>query len=66
MVQATRNLVLKIPLLDGRIERVRIPAGTVRAGGGVYCHRIKGRGMPKKKEVGGFGDLVIELEVKRR
>lgn len=61
-VQAQRNLVLKIPCLDGSVERVRIPSGTVK--GHVYVHRVKGKGMPRKK--GGYGDLVIEIVVGKR
>jgi DnaJ-class molecular chaperone len=44
------------------VERVPIAAGTVK--GGVYVHRVKGKGMPKKR--GGYGDLVIELSVGRK
>lgn len=54
--------MLKIPCLDGSVERVRIPSGTVK--GHVYVHRVKGKGMPRKK--GGYGDLVIEIVVGKR
>ncbi|TFJ87923.1 hypothetical protein NSK_001269 [Nannochloropsis salina CCMP1776] len=59
--QAAKDIVVKVPLLNGREVKVKVERGRVPRDGSLLRLREKGGGMPKKG--GGFGDLIVELYV---
>jgi len=59
VVEAIEGAKLEVPLLDGKSEEVKIPAG-VQSGEKV---RVSGKGMPRLKS-SGFGDLFVVINVK--
>ena len=58
VAQATLGDTVEVPLLDGNIEQVKVPAG-VQAGA---VMRVKGKGVPSLRS-GRGGDLLVVLQV---
>ena len=58
MLTATLGGEVKVPTLRGSVK-LKIPAGT--QGGRKF--RLRGRGMPKLREKGEFGDLVATVQI---
>jgi len=50
-----------IPHLDGTTRQVVIQDRVIDPG---YEHRIYGAGMPKPKQPGSYGDLIIKFDIK--
>lgn len=59
VVEAIEGTELEVPTLDGKKEKVNIPAGT-QSGDKI---KISGKGMPRLKS-SGYGDLIIVVNVK--
>jgi len=59
--QALRGVKLGIPHLDGTSREVTIRDRVIDPH---YVHRVPGAGMPKPKEPGSFGDLLIKFDIK--
>jgi molecular chaperone DnaJ len=59
VVEAIKGTTLKVPLIDGKEEEVKISAGT-QSGEKI---RVVGKGMPKLKS-SGYGDLFLVINVK--
>uniref|UniRef100_A0A6B2LF44 Chaperone DnaJ C-terminal domain-containing protein n=1 Tax=Arcella intermedia TaxID=1963864 RepID=A0A6B2LF44_9EUKA len=58
--QALTGVKISVPLLDGTNCEVSIRDKVIEPGA---VHRVKGAGMPNRKQKGAFGDLVIKFEV---
>eukprot|EP01123_Difflugia_compressa_P013372 TRINITY_DN6155_c0_g1_i1.p1 TRINITY_DN6155_c0_g1~~TRINITY_DN6155_c0_g1_i1.p1 ORF type:complete len:333 (+),score=66.63 TRINITY_DN6155_c0_g1_i1:50-1000(+) len=59
--QALRGVKLAIPHLDGTTREVTIRDRVIDPR---YVHRVVGAGMPKPKEPGSFGDLMLKFDIK--
>jgi len=59
--QALRGVKLAIPHLDGTTREVTIRDRVIDPH---YTHRVNGAGMPKPKEPGSYGDLIIKFDIK--
>jgi len=59
--QALRGVKLGIPHLDGSTREVTIRDRVIDPH---YNHRVPGAGMPKPKQPGSFGDLLIKFDIK--
>jgi len=59
--QALRGVKLGIPHLDGATRDVTIRDRVIDPH---YIHRVIGAGMPKPKEAGSYGDLLIKFDIK--
>ena len=51
--QAAKDILAKVPLLNGKEAKVEVKAGSVPTSGAVLSLRQKGGGMPKKVREGG-------------
>jgi DnaJ family protein B protein 4 len=58
--QALRGVKLTIPHFDGNTREVTIRDRVIDPN---YIHRIPGSGMPKPKEPGNYGDLLIKFNI---
>jgi len=58
--QALRGVKLRIPHLDGSEKEVSIVDRVISPD---YIHRLVGAGMPKPKEPGSYGDLLIKFQI---
>jgi len=58
--QALRGVKLTIPHFDGNTREVTIRDRVIDPN---YIHRIPGAGMPKPKEPGSYGDLLIKFNI---
>eukprot|EP01125_Pyxidicula_operculata_P006411 TRINITY_DN2223_c0_g1_i2.p1 TRINITY_DN2223_c0_g1~~TRINITY_DN2223_c0_g1_i2.p1 ORF type:complete len:351 (-),score=103.99 TRINITY_DN2223_c0_g1_i2:298-1350(-) len=59
--QALRGIKLTIPHLDGSEKVVQINDRVIDPH---YIHRISGAGMPKPKEPGSYGDLLVKFDIR--
>ncbi len=58
VTEAIKGTEIEIPLINGKTEKVKIPAG-IQSGQQV---RVHGKGMPKLKSKG-YGDLIVVVNV---
>jgi len=58
--QALRGVKLHIPHVDGTTKEISIVDRVIDPH---YIHRVVGAGMPKPKEPGSYGDLLIKFDI---
>jgi len=58
--QALRGVKLQIPHLDGSTKEVSITDRVIEP---FYVHRLEGAGMPKPKEPGLYGDMLLKFNI---